>query len=281
MRPRAVSCLGCFNAVVVAFVLVPLVVVVYVSFTPADYLRVPSPGELSLRWYREILRRPDFGDAFVKSLALGGAATGISLLVGSLAAYGLVRYRFPGRTALGTLFLAPLMVPGVVLGLFLLIFFANLRLDGTFGALLAGHVLITIPYVVRTMVAGFAMLDPQLERAARNLGARGRTVAARVIVPLIRPAVLASASFAFLMSFDNLTLSLFLVSPRYTTLPVRMYYYVTDVTDPMMASVSTCLIAGSCGLVFLLERLVGVGRLFGGEEPGAQAVGVTPIRKNG
>lgn len=276
MRPRAVSFLGGFNAVVVAFVLVPLAVVVYVSFTPADYIRVPAPGELSLRWYREILRRPDFADAFLKSLLLGGAATGISLLVGSLAAYGLVRYRFPGRTVLSTLCLAPLMVPGVVLGLFLLIFFANLRLDGTFGALLAGHVLITIPYVVRTMVAGFAMLDPQLELAARNLGARGRTVAARVIVPLIRPAVLASASFAFLMSFDNLTLSLFLVSPRFTTLPVRMYYYITDVTDPMLASVSTCLIAASCALVFVLERLVGVARLFGGEGSGARAAEVSP-----
>jgi putative spermidine/putrescine transport system permease protein len=135
---------------------------------------MPCPGELSLRWYREILHRPDFGDAFVKSLILGGAATGLSLGIGSLAAYGLVRHRFPGRTALGTLFLAPLMVPGVVLGLFLLIFFANLRLDGTFGALLAGHVLITVPYLVRTMAAGFAMLDPQLELAARNLGRAAR-----------------------------------------------------------------------------------------------------------
>jgi putative spermidine/putrescine transport system permease protein len=259
------SWLGAFNALAVAFVLMPLVLVVYVSFTPTDYVKVPSLGELSLRWYREMLHRPDFGDACLKSLALGAAATTISLLVGSLAAYGLVRYRFPGRGALGTLFLAPLMVPGVVLGLFLLIFFANLRLDGTFAALLAGHVLITIPYVVRTMSAGFAVLDPQLELAARNLGARGPTVAARVIVPLMRPAVLASAGFAFLMSFDNLTLSLFLVSPRFTTLPVRMYYYVTDVTDPMLAAVSTCLIAASCVLVLVLERLVGLGRLFGAE----------------
>jgi putative spermidine/putrescine transport system permease protein len=276
VRRRRLTVLGCVNVLVAAFVLLPLVVVIYVSFTPAEYLRLPAPGEVSLRWYREMLHRPDFGDALVKSLWLGAATTGISLVVGSLAAYGLVRYRFPGRMVLGTLFMAPLMVPGVVLGLFLLIFFASVRLDGTFTALVAGHVLITMPYVVRTMYAGFAVLDPQLELAARNLGARGPAVAARVIVPLMRPAVLAAAGFAFLMSFDNLTLSLFLVSPGFTTLPVRMYYYVTDVTDPMMAAVSTCLIAGSCALVLLLERLVGVTRFFGGQPAGA--VTATPPR---
>ncbi len=266
--PRTVSWrtflspLAVFNWLVLAVVLSPLVVVVYVSFTPSSFLEIPAPTNLSLRWYGEMFRRPDFLDAFVTSVLLGVAATCLSVTIGALAGYAVSRYEFPGRDLVDTLLMTPLMVPGIILGLFLLIFFANFRLNGTFVGLLAAHVLLTIPYTVRTVRASLRAVDPHLERAARNLGASWWQAVLLVTVPLIKPGLLAGAIFAFLMSFDNLTVSIFLTNRQFMTLPVRMYYYIVDVTDPMIASVSSILILFSLVLVFAMESLFGLKRLF-------------------
>lgn len=261
-RRAVLSPLALFNWLVLAAILAPLVVVVYVSFTPSNFLEMPTPTSLSLRWYWEMLQRADFLDAFLTSLLLGVAATSLSVTIGTLAAYAISRHEFAGRDLLDTLLMTPLMVPGVILGLFLLIFFAGFRLTGSFVGLLAAHVLLTIPYAVRTARASLLGLDRNLERAARNLGASWWQALLFVTVPLIRTGLLAGAIFAFLMSFDNLTVSIFLTNRRFMTLPVRMYYYIVDVTDPMIASVSTVLILLSLALVLLLERLFGLRRLF-------------------
>ncbi len=258
----ALSPLALFNWLILAVILAPLAVVVYVSFTPSSFLELPAPTDLSLRWYREAFRRADFLDALVTSLLLGVAATSLAVTIGTLAAYAISRYRFAGRDLVDTLLMAPLMVPGVILGLFLLIFLTGLRLTGTFVGLLAAHVLLTIPYAVRTVRASLRGLDPNLERAARNLGASWLQALLLVTVPLIRPGLLAGAIFAFLMSFDNLTVSIFLTDRQFMTLPVRMYYYVVDVTDPVIASVSTLLILLSLVLVLVMERLFGLRRIF-------------------
>lgn len=256
------SPLALFNWVVLAVVIAPLAVVVYVSFTPSNFLEIPSPTDLSLRWYGEMFRRAGFFDALLTSVVLGTAATLVSVTAGTLAAYAISRHEFPGRDLVDTLLMTPLMVPGILLGLFLLIFFVELRLTGTFTGLLAAHVLLTIPYAVRTVRASLRDVDRDLERAARNLGASWGQAFCLVTLPLIRPGLIAGAIFTFLISFDNLTVSIFLTDRQLMTLPVRMYHYITDVTDPLIAAVSTLLIALSFGLVLVLERLFGLRRLF-------------------
>lgn len=256
------SPLAIFNWLVLLAVLAPLLVVAYVSFTPSNFLELPAPTQLSLRWYGEIFRRGGFVDAFATSVVLGLTATAVSVTIGTLAAYAISRYQFPGRELIDTLVMAPLMVPGVILGLFLLIFLVNLRMTGSFLGLLAAHVLLTVPYAARTVRASLRDVDRSLERAARNLGAPGWRAFVLVTLPLIKPGVLAGAIFAFLMSFDNLTVSIFLTDRRLMTLPVRMYHYIVDITDPVIAAVSTILLVVSLVLVLFLERLFGLKRLF-------------------
>ncbi len=255
------SPLGIFNWLILAVIMAPLAVVVYVSFTPSNFLEIPSPAHLSLRWYGEMFQRAGFFEAFLTSVYLGLLSMAVSVTLGTLAAYAISRYHFPGRHLLDTLLMAPLMIPGIILGLFLLVFLANLRLNGSFLGLLAAHILLTIPYAMRTVRAGLRSIDLNLERAARNLGASPARAFLFVTLPLLKPALMAGAVFAFLMSFDNLTVSIFLTHRSFMTLPVRMYNYIVDVTDPLIASVSTAMIFLSLVLVLLLERLFGLKRL--------------------
>ncbi len=256
--------LASVNLLMAVFMLAPLAVVVYVSFTPYNYLKFPGLSELSFRWYQAIADRPAFIQGFLKSVLLAGISSGLSLIIGSLASYGIVRSRFRGRDFLNTVLMFPLLIPGVVLGLFLLILFAQLGVSSTFLRLLAGHVVITMPYAIRTMHSAFEVLDPRMEQAARNLGAGSWTIARRIVFPLVLPAAAATACFAFIVSFDNLTVSLFLVRPEFVTLPVTIYTYITEVTDPAVAAVSTLLIALSYTVFYILERVWGIGKVFKG-----------------
>lgn len=262
-REKTNGPLAIFNAIMVVFILAPLIVVVYISFTPFDYLKPPGLTELSFRWYREIMERPAFMQGFLRSIELAGVTSTLSLIFGSLAAYVIARGRFKGRELLSTAMMFPLMIPGVVLGLFLLIMFSKTSVSSTFLRLIAGHVVITLPYAVRTMLSAFEVLDPQMEQAARNLGASGWAITWRIVLPLVRPATVATVCFVFIVSFDNLAVSLFLVRPEFVTLPVTIYNYITEVTDPAVAAVSTLLITLSYIIFYILERLVGIGKVFG------------------
>jgi putative spermidine/putrescine transport system permease protein len=256
--------LSVFALLAAVFILAPFLVVLYISFTPYEYLKPPRLSELSVAWYRELLNRPKFVEGFFRSVLVGLASSVVSLVIGSLAGYALARGRLPFRELLATALLFPLMIPGVVLGLFLLVMFTELGISGTFTRLVASHVVITMPYAVRMMHAAFEVFDPAMILVARNLGAGPWTIIRRIVLPLIRPALLATASFTFIVSFDNLTVSLFLVTPEFVTLPVAIYSYITEVTDPAVAAVSTLLIAFAYLLFFTLERLWGIGRIFQG-----------------
>jgi putative spermidine/putrescine transport system permease protein len=179
-----------------------------------------------------------------------------------LAAFGLVRYQFKGRNLLETLFVSPLTIPAAVLGLSLLQFFLFIGWYDWFISMLAAHVVLTIPYVIRTVGASLRGLDPLCEMAAQNLGATWIQVLTRVTLPIIRSAVLAGFIFAFLISFDNLTVSLFVAGPNMETLPVRMFNYIQDINDPLIAAVSTTMILIAIGLMLIFERLLGVQKLF-------------------
>ena len=253
-----------FNALFLAFILAPLVVVIAVSFTGKGYISMPFDGA-SLRWFRAILENEDIVDAFWLSvrLALVAATLGVALAVP--AALAIARYRFPGRGALTGFFLSPMMIPAVVLGIAFLRFMSMLGLGGSFWALCATHVIIVVPYALRLALSSAVGLDRDAERAALSCGASRFTAFRRVVLPMIRTGVVGGWVLSFIQSFDELTMTIFVATPGTTTLPVAMYNQIAQTIDPLVASVSTVLIVGTVALMLVLDRMVGLDRVLIGE----------------
>ena len=248
-------------AALVAFMTLPTVVVVVASFNPTAILSFPPDG-LSLRWYANALTYPQFRRAAVNSLVVTAASATLALPIGTAAALALVRYPLPARGVCNTLLLSPLVVPGVAAGLGLLILAARLGLLASRGVLIAAHVVLVLPFVIRSVMVSVANLDPMLERAAASLGARPWRVFWRVTLPLLRPGLFAAVLFAVIVSANEFVVSLF-VSTRVTEiLPVAMFTYVVNYTDPTMAALSTLFIAATFLTVFLADRLLHLARVF-------------------
>jgi putative spermidine/putrescine transport system permease protein len=243
------------------YLLAPVLVVVPLSFSGDNYLNFP-PSTWSLRWYRQILAEPRILSAFWTSSLLAFTTMLCSIVIGLPAAYVIVRTRMPGRDALASLFTAPLLLPSIVLALAILIVFASLGLLGTFQGLLAGHLVVTLPYAIRVLTTALSNQSLACEEAASTLGAPPFTVFRRVTFPLIMPGIVATAALCFLVSFDEVVLSLFLSGPRLATLPVEMFHYVETKADPLIAAVSVLLVGITLGIVIVVDRTVGVARTF-------------------
>jgi putative spermidine/putrescine transport system permease protein len=259
------SLLGLWSWAVYGFVLAPIVVILLASLTAAEYTSFPPHG-LSLRWYLEIPRHPEFLESLWISLIVAALSGIAATALGTPAALALVRYRFPGRDALNGFFLSPLMLPAVILGVALLQFYTRVGITRTPAALVCGHLVITVPYVVRLVSASLAGLDPSLERAALILGATPWKAFTRVTLPLIAPGVIAGGAFATIVSFDDVSIALFLASPKTTTLPVRIFTYIEQTFDPLVTAVCSLLVLLTAAVVVVIERSVGLGRLFGTED---------------
>ena len=254
--------LALYAAAVCGFSIAPVAIIVLESLTSVDYVSFPPVG-FSLKWYLEIPRRSEFVASLVTSFAVAAGASVLSTALGALAALALVRYRFRGRTALQGFFLSPLSVPGIVLGIALLQFYATYGIPRTGLSLTAAHLVITTPYTIRLVSVSLAGFDRNLELAARSLGANAVTTFRLVTLPLIRPGILAGAVFAFVVSFDDLAVALFLSSPGAMTLPVRVFTYIEQNYDPLITAVSSLLVLVAVAVVLVVERTVGMGRLFG------------------
>ena len=253
-----------FHAIFIGFIIAPLAIVCVVAFTPLGYISIPT-DRISLRWFAAILDNPRFISAFWLSLMLGVASSVIATIIAVPAALCIARHRFRGRDALSAFLMSPLMVPHIVLGVAFLRFFSSLSLNGTFFGLLMGHVIVILPFALRLVLAAATGMDPAVERAAVSLGASRFTVFRRITLPLILPGIVSGWLLAFITSFDELTMSVFIASPSTTTLPVRMFLQIQDTIDPMVAAVSALLIAGTLVLMLVLDRLVGLERLFVGK----------------
>lgn len=247
-------------ALIALFLLqLPVIIVVLASLTNTSYLTVPPQG-LTLKWYAHVLEDQSYLKAIWFSFTLAVAATGVSLAIGTAAAYALIRRAVPGAHAISAFLMAPLAFPAVVIAVALLQFYTLVGVRGSFGALVAAHVLITTPYVVRSVLASLKGADATLEEAARTLGAHPWTAFRKVTLPLIRPGLVAGGIFSFIVSFDNVPVSIFLVSVRQTTLPVKLFTAVEHGVDPSIAAISTMLIiVTGLGLV-VAERFVGFHR---------------------
>lgn len=249
-----------FNAAFVTFMVAPLAVVVAVSLTPEGFLEFPPSG-ISLRWFKAILDNPIFISAFWTSLYLGISSATLATIIAVPAGLAIGRHRFGGRDALVGLFMSPLTVPTIVLGIAFLRFLTQIGLSGTFIGLVACHAIIITPYVLRLVLASVVGLDHDAERAAASLGASRFTIFRRVTLPMIMPGVAGGWALAFITSFDELTVTIFIVSPSTVTLPVRLFSHITQTTDPLVASISTMIILFTVALLFLLERFYGLERL--------------------
>jgi putative spermidine/putrescine transport system permease protein len=257
MRKRLAATI---NVLIYLFILSPILIIIPASFGDAEIIAA-IPERFSLRWYRNFLDTPELVSAMLLSFRLAAVSMAIALAIGLLAALALVRFRFPGRDAARALVMAPMVIPGLILGLALLIFFSRIRLAGTFGSLVLAHVVVCVPYAIRTLSAGLQGMDEALVQAAMSLGAT-RLVAFRTItLPLLKAAVLASAIFTFVTSLDELVVTLFLTGPRLSTLPVEMYNYIEVTSDPTIAAISVLLIVFTSAVVLIVERLVGFGDL--------------------
>ena len=249
----------------VLFIVAPLAVVALVAFTNKDYIALPFDGA-SLRWFKAILDAPDIVSAFWLSiwLALGSATIAAALAVPS--AVAIARYRFRGRDTLMAFLMSPLMIPHIVMGVAFLRFFSIAGLSGSFGALTLTHAVIVMPYALRLTLAALIGMERDAEMAAMSLGATRLTTFRRVLLPLIMPGVAGGWMLAFIQSFDEVTMTIFVATPGTTTLPVAIYNRITQTTDPLVASISTVMIFGALILMVLLDRVVGLDRVLIGKK---------------
>jgi putative spermidine/putrescine transport system permease protein len=254
--------IGILSAIGLLFLLLPIAIIIGASFTASEFLTFPPQG-FSLRWFEELLRSREIGAAAWTSALVAGLATSMAVLIGVAAAFPIVRSPTPSLDMLAGVFVSPLVVPTVVYGLGVLLFLNISGFGFSFWALVFAHLTIVVPYIVRTTASALQLMDPELEQAAMSLGANRPRVFWHVVLPHIAPAIVTGATFAFLASFDNLIVSLFLVGPRTETLPIRIYALVEYDIDPVAAAVSALMVAITLVVAIVLERLVGLSRAFG------------------
>jgi putative spermidine/putrescine transport system permease protein len=247
-------------ALVAVFMLAPLVVAVLVSFSSSSVFNLPPP-EWSWRWYEALGRKDGLVPALILSLKVATVSTAISLVLGTLCAIAVEHGRFRGREAVLAFLVSPLMMPGLVVGVALLQALREIGLRDVTAALVVGHIVITLPYITRTVHASLALFDITLIDAARTLGLSYPQAILKVMVPGLAPAFLTSGLFAFLASLDNYPISIFLTDARNKTLPIEILRYLEETPDPTIAAISSALILFTIVILFVAERLVGVRRL--------------------
>lgn len=254
-----------FAIVFALFMLMPLTVIMVASFTNEGYVRFP-PASFGLRWYKAALENSYFTGGFVFSLEVATFVAIVSGVLGIAAALVLARYRFHGREAIVSLLMMPIALPHIVLAIALLQVVATISVPSSPYGLVAGHLLITLPYVLRLTMASLAGIDRQIETASASLGASPWQTLRLVILPMIAPGAVAGILFAFLISFDEVTISLFTALPDRTTLPAEIFGFASHGSDPIVTAVSGVMILFAAILVIVVERFFGVLRLIANED---------------
>ncbi|MFI4986997.1 MAG: ABC transporter permease [Alphaproteobacteria bacterium] len=239
VEPRRMV-LWAFCVLILVFLVAPIVVIVITSFNDTPYLEFP-PKRLSLRWYGNFFRSPQWFEPALLSLRVALVTMATATVIGTLAALGIARGRFRGRRGLELFFVSPMVVPVVVLALGLYFLFAGYHLLATPAALFLGHTVSATPIVIVIVLAALRTTDSSIELAARSLGANYWRSLWHVTVPVIRPSILSSAAFAFLISFDEVVIAIFVGGPDATTLPKRMWETIRFEIDPTLTAISTLL----------------------------------------
>jgi putative spermidine/putrescine transport system permease protein len=251
--------LATIGVATLVLLMAPSLVVIVVSFTSGFSLKFPPPG-YSLRWYVALTNAWQLQFAAKNSLAVALATTALTLAAGVPAALAIARSQRAAARVLDTIFMSPLVLPALAFGLAALMWFSLLGLAVSPLTLVIGHAVVCVPFVIRTTVAALAELDPNWLECSASLGASAWHTFRRVTLPTIRPGVLAGGFFAFISSFDNVPVSLFLRDARTDMLPIRMWQDLEGKLDVTAAALSTVLIATTLIALVVMERVAGLSR---------------------
>lgn len=240
-----------------AYLVLPLAVIVGSSLTASSFLAFPPQG-VTLAWYGTMLRDPSYVSAFATSTLLAAAATVAAIVLAIPAAIAIARYKFPGRRLLSETLASPLILPHVVLGAALLQYGTAIGLTRSFNALLVGHIVIIMPFILRAVLPQLSEEQRSLEEASADLGAGPVTTFFLVTLPQIRSGIVSGAIFAFISSWINVELSIFNTTAELTTIPVKLFNYVQYTIDPTIAAVSSITILVAAIVIIILDLTLGL-----------------------
>ncbi len=253
-----------FTGLVLLFLIAPVLAIVPLSFNAEPYFSYPMPG-LSLQWYGDFFGNPRWTGALWLSVKLAVTVTIVSTMLGTMAALGLSRTQLPLRSVMLGLLLLPMILPVIIVAVAVFMFFGYFGLIGTFAGLAIAHTALATPFVVITVTSTLTSFDWSLQRAAQGLGATPLVAFRRVILPLILPGVITGALFAFVTSFDEVVVALFLSSAEQRTLPKQMFSGIREMISPTITAAATvqvvfsiCLLVGAEFLRRRSERLRGM-----------------------
>ena len=250
-------------AVTTVFLLFPVIVTAFIAFDARDYLGAFPPTELSTKWFGRLLNDAYLWSGFKTSVMLAVAATAVATTIGALAALSISRMSPRWRDLVTTTFLSPLVLPGVIIGFALLMFFSVFSPLPAFPRLLAGHLIVTIPYTIRMTLIGLTGISESLREAALSLGANERQAFFTITLPLAKNGIAAGAIFAFAFSMDDVAVSLFLSDFNTYTLPVALVGLMRAKFDLTIAAAAVVLMGLTVVLLFVLDRVLGLERAIG------------------
>jgi len=251
---------------ILGFVLLPAFVVTLAAFNDRAILSFP-PAAWSSRWFAKAIAYEDFQAGVRNGLIVTSWASSIALAVGAAFAIALDRYEFRLKRTLEAVLLSPLVVPHFTIGLGFLILFAQLGLARGYAVIIACHIVLVLPFVLRSVYISLRNLDPRLELAAASLGAPPHGVLATITLPLLAPGLVSGWLFAAILSFNEFTASLFVTAQRTQTLPVALYNYVREYADPSMAAISVMYIVATAMLLIFANAFLGLARVLNVEHP--------------
>ena len=251
-----------FIFLIFLYMLLPILIIVPTAFNGTESLDFP-PTNLSFRWFSEFFSFPPFFNAFFKiSFPLAILAAILSTILSIIASYVLVKKKIILKDSLETFLLSPIYVPRVLVGMGLLFYLTILGFSGSFLGLLFAHLLITFPFAMRTVISSMRGLDPNLDEAAMVLGASEIHVFSRIILPLIKSGIVAGILLAFVESFQEATMTLFLTGPNASTIPVEIFNYLQFDSTPLIAAAATIQVLIVFLLALLIQRLIGLRKVF-------------------
>lgn len=240
------------GALVLAFLIIPCVIAIPMSFSASQFLEFP-PRSFSLRWYEAFFGSAEWTDSAAVSIIAGALCMVVTLVIGTMAAVGVARLPAAHRAWLAPLYLLPMTVPHVLIAVSLFLSFATVGLNSTITGIVLAHTLIALPIVFITVSSGLAMFDMQQEKAARGLGATPLQAFLTVTLPQLKESLLAASVFAFITSFDETIIVLFITGGRTSTLSRTMFYSMRDEVDPTLAAVASLIVLASLALFFLAQ----------------------------
>ncbi len=261
MKDKILKFIGRFFCwIIILYILMPIIVLIINSFNKSKFFEFPPTG-FSLQWFQKFLRNKEYQASLGVSVKISAVSALCGILIGTPAAYALKRYKFKGSGALHAFFLSPLMLPSVVWALGL-IQFMNLKLLpgskgilGTFWGLIAVHVVIILPYVIRMVMTSLSYMDPEMETAAQSLGAHPVRAFFEITIPSISPGIIVGAIFGFMVSFTDVVVTSFIGGAKFITFPVRMYSEIrTEGLDPLAVAVSAMVVVVLVIISFICEK---------------------------